>query len=71
MWTIWKSRNDMVFNDKLVGFPAVMVHNMLALLNYWKPLVKTKNLQHLEEVLGKAKEHLGRQCGDIAYNGKR
>ena len=32
MWTLWKTRNDLVFNDKLISSPMVLMYKLVALL---------------------------------------
>nr|TKW16771.1 hypothetical protein SEVIR_5G321466v2 [Setaria viridis] len=52
MWVLWKTRNDMVFNNRIATTPVVVVHRMVAFLTEWKPLAD-KDLEKVEEVIGK------------------
>jgi hypothetical protein len=42
LWTIWKTRNDMVINKKIVSSPKVIIFKTLMLIKTWRPLLKTK-----------------------------
>jgi hypothetical protein len=41
MWTIWKTRNDVVFN-KVLSSPAAIIYKSLMLVKSWRPLLKPK-----------------------------
>lgn len=53
MWTLWKARNDMVFEDKLMAASEMMVYKLLALLTHWKPLLKQKETGEVEAMSSK------------------
>lgn len=59
MWAIWKTRNDMVFNDKLVASPTVVVHKMMGQLKYWKPMQKRIDAEKTEESINKIMAAVG------------
>ena len=42
MWTVWKTRNDAVFNNKVQTSPAAIIYKMLMLVKTWCPLLKPK-----------------------------
>jgi len=42
LWSLWKSRNNLVFNEKVMASPVVLIHKMLMLIKSWRPLLKTK-----------------------------
>jgi hypothetical protein len=42
LWTIWKVRNDVVFNKKTVTSPIAIVYKTLMLVKTWRPLLKPK-----------------------------
>ena len=52
LWTLWKTRNDLVFNAKLVPTPVVVIHKTIALLSQWKILLKKKEQAKMELVIG-------------------
>ena len=62
MWSLWKTRNDMVFNAKLVKDPGVVVLKMLAFVRHWKMLQRGKDSPKLEEVV----KLLEREAGRVA-----
>jgi hypothetical protein len=41
MWTIWKTRNDVVFN-KVLSSPVAIIYKSLMLVKSWRPLLKPK-----------------------------
>ncbi|CAN6320897.1 unnamed protein product [Urochloa humidicola] len=42
LWTLWKSRNELVFQDKVTPAPEVVIHRIVVQLKYWRPLLKQK-----------------------------
>lgn len=52
LWTLWKTRNDLVFNAKLVPTPVVVIHKTIALLSQWKILLKKKEQAKMELMIG-------------------
>ncbi|PVH67168.1 hypothetical protein PAHAL_1G443600 [Panicum hallii] len=59
MWALRKTRNNMVFSDRLLTSPSVVIHKMLVFLNNWKMLVKAKEMQGVEELIYKLVERVG------------
>lgn len=51
MWSTWKSRNDAVFNKKVMATPKVIIHKMIALMKTWSPLLKPKMKPATDEML--------------------
>ena len=51
MWAIWKSRNGLVFEDKVLASPTVIIHKTLAFLAHWKKLLGEKKQRQVETVL--------------------
>ena len=42
LWSIWKSRDKVVFNKKVLSSPVVLVYKTLMLSKSWHPLLKPK-----------------------------
>jgi hypothetical protein len=40
MWTLWKSRNNAFFNNKILVSLATVIHKTLMMLKTWRPLLK-------------------------------
>jgi hypothetical protein len=51
LWTIWKTRNDMAINKKVLTFPKVIIFKTLMLIKTWRPLLKTKLELVAEEMI--------------------
>lgn len=56
MWALWKTRNDMVFNNKIVASPMVVAHKTISFMTQWKTLIKDKELEKMEAVINKLNE---------------
>ena len=54
LWSIWKSRNEMVFN-KVLSSPVELVYKTLMLTKTWRPILKPKL-------------DFGSGCGDVVDN---
>lgn len=42
LWTIWKTRNDVAINKKVLLSPMTIIHKTLMLIKSWRPMLKTK-----------------------------
>ncbi|RLN12445.1 taxadien-5-alpha-ol O-acetyltransferase-like [Panicum miliaceum] len=51
MWTIWKVRNDLIFNDKVLPAPEVTIYKMVSLLAHWQQLLSEKNRRQVEVMI--------------------
>lgn len=58
MWALWKTRNDLVFNDKIAASPLVPTHKLVSHLTQWKVMLKPKEKTAMEEMISK----LARAC---------
>jgi hypothetical protein len=50
LWTIWKTRNDVVFN-KVLASPSVVIYKTLMLVMSWHPLLKLKLQPMADEMI--------------------
>jgi hypothetical protein len=42
LWSIWKARNGVVFDKKVLASPMAFVYKTLMLTKTWRPLLKPK-----------------------------
>ena len=50
MWALWKTRNELVFEDKVIQKPEVVIYKLLTLL-HGKILAGEKNRIQVEEMI--------------------
>ena len=55
---LWKTRNDHVFDNKIVPNPTVVIHKMVSMLRQWSPMVKQKEKRQVDEAIAKMLEAL-------------
>jgi hypothetical protein len=49
VWSLWKTRNDWVFNNVLIKSPKTVVYMAVGFLIQWKKMLKTKDKAWMEE----------------------
>jgi hypothetical protein len=49
--TIWKTRNDVAINKKMLSSPVAIMYKTLSLIKTWRPLLKMKLKPMAEEML--------------------
>ncbi|CAL4956394.1 unnamed protein product [Urochloa decumbens] len=58
MWTLWKTRNDLVFNDKIVSSPMAVAYKLVAYLSNWKLMLEDEDRQKMTNMIS----NLARMC---------
>jgi hypothetical protein len=53
VWDFWLTRNERIFQHKVLANPLLPLYRALSLMLQWKPQVKTKMLQGIEEIIKK------------------
>jgi hypothetical protein len=51
MLTIWKTRNNAVFNKKVITSPTTLIFKTLTLVKSWRPPLKPKLKNKADEVI--------------------
>jgi hypothetical protein len=57
VWSVWKTRNDWVFNNNLIKTPKSIAYMALGFLK-WKKMLKVKDQQLIKTLLINPKRHL-------------
>jgi len=57
-WSLWKTRNNWVFNDVLVRSPKAIAHMIMGFLSQWMKLLKPADRLKMEDTIAKLKEGL-------------
>lgn len=57
-WSLWKTRNNWVFNDVLVKSPKAIAHMIMGFLSQWMKLLKPADRLKMEDNIAKLKEGL-------------
>jgi len=57
-WSLWKTRNNWVFNNVLIKSPKVIAHMILGFLTQWKKLLKPVEMMKMEDNIKKLQEGL-------------
>ena len=50
LWIIWKTRNDMAINKKVLTSPKVIIYKTLMLIKSWRLMLKSKLEPTAEEM---------------------
>ena len=58
MWILWKTTNDVIFNDKVLASLKTIIHKTVLLGKSWKPLLMPKAHDMAKTILGKLQEGL-------------
>ena len=61
VWALWLTRNDRIFNKKVLMNPCVPLYKSLSLMQQWFPLVAVKRRQATEGIIAKLAQML-REC---------
>jgi len=57
-WSLWKTRNNWVFNNNLIKSPKAIAYMVLGFLSQWKKLLKPKDRLKMEDVILKLQDGL-------------
>ena len=58
VWSLWKTRNDCVFNNLLIKSPKTIAYKILGFLSQWKKLLKPEEKLKMEDTIMKLQEGL-------------
>jgi hypothetical protein len=57
-WSLWKTRNDWVFNNHLIKSPKTIAYKVLGFLSQWKKLLEPKEVMMMDDLILKLLEGL-------------
>jgi len=57
-WSLWKTRNDWVFNNHLIKTPKAIAYKVLGFLSQWKKMLKPEGVLKREDTILKLQEGL-------------
>ena len=58
VWSVWKARNDWVFNNALIKSPKLIAYKVVGFLIQWTKMQKEKNRSQMEDIILKLQEGL-------------
>ncbi|WVZ70111.1 hypothetical protein U9M48_018805, partial [Paspalum notatum var. saurae] len=58
MWVLWKTRNALVFEDKVIPSPEVVLYNLVMMIKSWVPLSRVKDQSCLDAMVGKLEDFI-------------
>jgi hypothetical protein len=50
-WVLWRNRNDLVFNSKIISNPNALIYNCVSFLQTWMIVVKEPDRGGLENIV--------------------
>jgi hypothetical protein len=57
-WSLWLTRNDYVFNNKVVQSPFVVIHRSMMFMQKWSILPKMKEREWVMKTMDRLSRHL-------------
>ena len=57
-WCTWKTKNDWVFNKKLIKSPKIIAYKIVGVLKQWKKMLKEKDQGLMGDAILKLQEGL-------------
>ena len=56
VWSLWKHRNDWVFNNVLIKSPKSVAYKVVGFLTQWTKMQKEKDMPMMEDIILKLQE---------------
>uniref|UniRef100_J3KXC4 Reverse transcriptase zinc-binding domain-containing protein n=1 Tax=Oryza brachyantha TaxID=4533 RepID=J3KXC4_ORYBR len=55
-WSLWNTRNDMIFRNKIVSSPVTIIFRIICLLRNWRTLLKSKEEAMMDQAIEKLQD---------------